>query len=372
MTKPHILIPIHDFNHGGTEAIAFRLAGEWLARGWRVSVLAGDSAGPMRDRVPAGADVHVLNPPIPRSTFSRLRLGQAMAGQARAIAPDVLFIIGNFHFILAHALKRALPAVPIVAKTSNPLLPGGLSGRLLAAPGAFALRRFLAPVDHATALSRGLAREFATVAPAIPVSLIHDPNVPDDTVIPPMRDRRAASGPIELLLIGRFEPQKDIALALHTLAALRRHRDARLTVLGDGEQRAMLEALARRLGVESAVSMPGFSNDVPGAMARADLLLISSGYEGVPGVAVEALAAALPVVSTDCSHFLTETLVDPQLGRLVPGRDPEALARAILAQMQEPPAPVELLNAATGSSRYGTAAQAYLALFEELLSSKSA
>lgn len=372
MAAQHILIPIHDFNSGGTEAIAFRLAGLWLERGCRVSVLAGDSAGSMRARVPAGADVIVLDPPIARSTLSRLRLGDAMATATREISPDLIFIIGNFHFIVAHALRKALPAVPIVAKISNPLLPAGLPGPIARGPGATILRRYLAPIDAATAMSHGLAAEFATLVPGIPVHVIADPNVPDAVRIPAMRDRRLAKGPIELLLVGRFEPQKDIALALRTLAELRKHGAARLTILGEGRLRQRMEALARSLGLTGAVEMPGFSDDVPGALARADVLLISSRFEGVPGIAAEALAGALPIVSTDCSHFLRETVTDPRLGRLVAERSPEALAAAILAQMKEPPAPDELLQRATAPSRFARAAEAYLDVFARIRSSRSA
>ena len=86
----------------------------------------------------------------------------------------------------------------------------------------------------------------------------------------------------------------------------------------------------------------------------------------------EALAAALPVVSTDCSYFLRETLIDPRLGRLARKRDPQVLAQAIIAQMAEAPAPQDLLEETVRPSRYGTAAQAYLALFESLLGKRSA
>ncbi|MBS0476119.1 MAG: glycosyltransferase [Proteobacteria bacterium] len=371
MAAGHILIPIHDFNSGGTEAIAFRLADEWVKRGWRVTVLAGANDGPMRDRVPDAVAIESLDPAIPRNTLSRLGLGAAMAPRAKAIAPDLIFIIGNFHFILAHALKRALPDTPIVAKISNPLLPDGPLGRLAKWFGAPLLRRFLAPVDHATTMSAGLAHEVTRMVPHLPVEMIRDPNVPDTANLAAMADRRQAAAPLDLLLVGRFEPQKNIPLALRTLAILRQRRDARLTILGEGGQRTELEGLVQSLGLDDAVAMPGFSNDVGGAFARSDLLLISSRFEGVPGVAAEALAASLPVVSTDCSHFLRETITDPRLGRLVPGRSPQALADAIEAQMNEAPAPPEILARAVEPSRYGASATAYLTLFEELIANKS-
>lgn len=371
MTKPHILIPIHDFNPGGTEAIAFRLAGIWLQRGWRVTVLAGDSSGPMRARVPDGADVEVLDPAVPRSALSRLRLGRAMAARARTIAPDAVFIIGNFHFVLAHALKRALPGVPIVAKISNPLLPPWLA-RLSGWTGGGLVRRYLSPIDMAVAMSSGLASDYLTLVPGAPVTTILDPNLPDGAAPPAMRDRRAITGPVRMLAIGRLEPQKDMGLALETLAALRRHRPAQLTILGEGYLRGRLETLAARLGLDHALSMPGFTADVAAALDQADVLLITAHYEGGPATAIEALARAVPVASTDCSHFLRDVISDIRLGRLVQERSGAALAAAVLAQLQTEPAPPSLLNGAIDNSRESASAEAYLTLFRALLASRSA
>lgn len=369
---PRILIPIHDFNAGGTENIAFRLAAEWLARGWEVCVLAGDHAGPMRARVPAGAEVRVLAEPVPRSALSRLRLGAAMAADAVAIAPDLVFIPGNFHFVLAHALKRALPGVPVVAKISNPLLPGGTAGEALARLGRGLLARYLAPIDMAVAMSTGLEEDYRRLAPQAPVTTVLDPNIPEGTSAPTMRDRRAADGPVRLLAIGRLEPQKDMALAIEVLAQLRQRGPAHLTILGEGYLRPRLERLAARLGVAEQLAMPGFVADIDAAMDAADVLLVSSRYEGGPATAVEALARALPVVSTDCSHFLRGLIVDPRLGRLVPGRDAGALAAAVQAQMASEPAPRALLQAAIAPSGYAASAEGYLKVFADLLGRRSA
>lgn len=370
MIPPHILIPIHDFNAGGTENIAFRLAGAWLARGCQVSLLAGDHAGPMRARLPAGAEVAVLDPPLPRSPLSRLQLGAAMAARARALAPDLVFLPGNFHFILAHTLKRALPGVPIVAKISNPLLPPWLA-RLSGWTGGGLLRRYLSPIDMAVAMSSGLAADYRALAPGAPVTTILDPNLLDSAAPPAMRDRRAITGPVRLLAIGRLEPQKDMGLALETLAALRRHGPAQLTILGEGYLRRRLEALAARLGLGQALTMPGFTPDIVAALDVADLLLITAHYEGGPATAIEALARAVPVVSTDCSHFLRDVISDIRLGRLVQERSGAALAAAVLAQLQTEPAPTALLDGAIDASRDAASAEAYLTLFGALLASKS-
>ncbi|MFM5924647.1 MAG: glycosyltransferase [Novosphingobium sp.] len=361
----HIVIPIHDFSAGGTEVIAFRLAASWLEAGHRVTVLAGDSAGTMRARLPAGAEAVLIDPPVPRSPLSRLGLGQAMVPDLVALQPDLVFLPGAFHFILAHAFKRALPQVPIVAKLSNPLIPSPTAARIAGVAGRTLLRRYLAPIDMIAAMSHGLEAELRGQAPGQDVCTIFDPNVPDDLRAPAMRDRRENTGEVVLLAIARLEPQKHLELAIDALAELRRVRPARLTILGEGALRSRLEGHAARRGMSAHVTLPGFADDIATPLSKADLLLISSRYEGGPATAVEALAAGLPVVSTDCSLFLHDLIASPRLGRLTPHRA-EALAEAILAQMVDAPASAEELSAAIGPCRHGASARAYLALFERL------
>ncbi len=368
MRRLHILIPLHDFSAGGTEVVAFRLAREWIAAGHRVTVLAGAPDGAIQGQVPAGADIRVLDPAVPRSALSRLVLGRAMAGAAAALAPDIVFIPGNFHFILARALRRALPGAAIVAKISNPLLPRQLIG---AARFSGLMRWYLRPIDTVIAMNPGLEAELRALSPKSRSATITDPNVPDDQAVQPMRDRRARAAPLRLLLIGRLEPQKDIPLALRVAAHLRWTQPVHLTVLGEGYLRPAIEAARRRMGLDDHVALLGFVADIGPALDAADVLLITSRYEGGPAVAVEALAHGLPVVSTDCSHLLRSLLVDPRLGRLAPSRRAAAIAAAIVEQMRTPPAPLGVVEQAVEPSRYAHAADAYLRVFEELAGSKS-
>lgn len=110
---------------------------------------------------------------------------------------------------------------------------------------------------------------------------------------PPHREPAAAS----LVMVGRMTPTKNHALALRAIAALRgRGTDVRLTILGDGDRRAQLTALAAALGVSDLVSMPGFT---PNWWTSGDhtAFLLTSTHEGLCIVAVEAMWAGLPVIA---------------------------------------------------------------------------
>ncbi len=139
-------------------------------------------------------------------------------------------------------------------------------------------------------------------------------------------------------------------------------------ILGEGTDRHELEALVRELGVTDDVALPGFVSNPYAYLTRAAAFVLSSIYEGLPTVLIEALALGTPVVSTDCKSGPREILENGQLGRLVPIRDPEALAAAIAATLDEPHAPVppERLQ----PYRQADAVDNYLHLFERVLATR--
>jgi glycosyltransferase involved in cell wall biosynthesis len=123
-------------------------------------------------------------------------------------------------------------------------------------------------------------------------------------------------------------PQKRFDLLLRALASID-HRDARLTILGDGPLRPSLERLARELGVGDRVDMPGYVEDVTAWLRRSDLLVLSSDYEGLPAVIVEALACNVPVGTTQSFFAARDLLGGFASCAVVPIGDPQALARAV-------------------------------------------
>jgi glycosyltransferase involved in cell wall biosynthesis len=361
MTARHILIPIHDFNAGGTEAIAFRLAAAWLKAGRCVTILAGASDGPMRARVPEGAAVHILSPARPRSPVSRLFLGAPMAAAAKALDPEVLFIPGNFHFILAAAFKAALPHVPIVAKISNPLANGGSPVHKAA------LRWWTRGIDLLVAMAPGLESDAGALLPGRAVTTIHDPFIDDDAAIRAREGQPDPARPLRLLAIGRLEPQKDFRLAIDTLAVLRRKRDASLTILGEGRQRAALEAHVADCGLQGHVDVKGHVDAIAPHIDAADMLLIASRYEGGPAVAIEALAQGIPFAATDCSHLLRELVTaEPSLGMLSLAAKAEALASIIQSRANRPFPTALAIERAVQPHRMRSAAVRYLSLFDSL------
>lgn len=367
MSARRILIPVHDFSAGGTELIALRLARRWAADGRSVTVLAGAADGPLRERVPEDVAVRVLTPERPRSALSRVALGRQMAPTAWTLDPDAVFIPGNFHFMLARALQRALPRAAIVAKASNAIWNDGALPHVLARVGAAFVT---AGIGRIVAMAPALRSEAARYVDPRRVSVIADPFLDDETVVRARAGTPARPGhPLRILTVGRLEEQKDPLLALAVLAELhRRGHDIALEMLGAGPLEAQLRARIEQLGLGGRVTLAGYVADPRPAYARADLLLMTSRFEGVPAVIGEALATGLPFVTTDCSAWLSALAAGhPTLGDVAAERTPAALAETLLARRERPYPAAEAIEAAIGAHRIGEAAARYLALFDSML-----
>src|SRR5690606_36813144 len=107
----------------------------------------------------------------------------------------------------------------------------------------------------------------------------------------------------------------------------------RLVILGEGECRNELEALVKTLGLDDCVSMPGFANNPFQYMRRAQLFVLSSAWEGLPSVLLQAMACGTRVVSTNCKSGPSEILEHGKWGDLVPVGDAEALTDSIIKNL---------------------------------------
>jgi glycosyltransferase involved in cell wall biosynthesis len=130
------------------------------------------------------------------------------------------------------------------------------------------------------------------------------------------------------------EIQKDHRTLLRAYAQLVRTQGGGglredLVIVGDGGFRHELEALAMELGVGKRVHFTGYRNNPHAVVARASALVLSSRYEGMPMVLLEALALGKPVISTDCPTGPREILDDGRFGLLVPIGDVDAMAGAL-------------------------------------------
>ena len=169
-----------------------------------------------------------------------------------------------------------------------------------------------------------------------------------------------------VIAVGRLHPQKDYPMLLRAFARLRAERPVKLIILGTGEKaayREQLDKICKELGLTSDVSFLGFVDNPVAYMSRASLLALSSNYEGLPTVLIEALACGTPVVSTDCPSGPSEILDNGAYGALLPVGDDVAFANAMKTMLDNPPDPQRLKNRAAEFS-VEQSVNRYLALIE--------
>jgi glycosyltransferase involved in cell wall biosynthesis len=365
MSASHIAIILHDFSTGGSERIAIRLANHWAMKGRRVTLLCGTEQGAARHLVASGVAVEACTPETIRSPWSRLLVGWRLARLVRKHRPDVVFSPGNFHLIVLAVLGRmSFDKRPIfLSKLSNPIRRKGLRSRLETLADSV-IRRAAAPVDALVAMSPTLGREARAVFGAKPIIEINEPILEERAT--KAKDVHSNGSHKLILCIGRLCSQKDFSTALRAFALVECTANTRMRILGEGPMRCQLEAEAVRLGIADRVEMPGYVTAVAPSLAQADLLLMTSRYEGYPAVLIEAIAAGLPIVTTDCSLAIREIVASEELGNVVMSRDPSDIARAIEVRLAEPRAHAELIARHTARHRIGTSSLAYLALFDRL------
>lgn len=329
-----ILTFLHSFEPGGVERVALRLVRRWREQGIDAPLFLGRGDGAMRAELGEGLEHHLpRRPGFSVAWFETLWMIATLPGFIRRTRPDALFCAGNSYAVVAVAMKlllgRACP--PILAKISN-----DLERRDMVWPARMAYRVWLRVqgrlIDRFVAMAPGLEREIeALVRPGKQaIGVIPDPAL-SLAQIDGLRAVRQPEGEGEgrlFVAIGRLARQKNLPLMLDAFARAALAGD-RLLIFGEGPERKALQGRAQRLGIADRVRFMGHVPDPALHIGGADAFLLSSDYEGVPAVLLEALAVGLPVIATQCSAAMRSLLGDGALGRLVPVGDLRAFAAAL-------------------------------------------
>lgn len=138
-----------------------------------------------------------------------------------------------------------------------------------------------------------------------------------------------------VVAVGRLTPQKDFKTLIKAFKIVDNKYDAKLVILGEGEERVELEKLIFELGLSDSAYLCGFKKNPYAIMASASLFVLSSVYEGLPTVLIEAIALGVPIVSTDCKSGPREILKIAGTGRLVKVGDVSEMADAMIKTLKE-------------------------------------
>lgn len=340
--KVNLVFVLPALRAGGVEKVVLALSHGFLDSGVGVDVVLACAEGEFIDNVPSR--VNIINLNIPHR-FRLVRSFVPLIKYFRNRKVDVVFpLFDGFELIVIFAVFVASIGKerPLVIYSCH-----SITKYLDSLPR---YKRFFAKLftyfslhlaDKIIAVSNGVARDFSKRfhISLEKIKVIYNPVILEEIIRKSSEevDHPWFNSNIPVILgVGRLNKQKDFPTLLKAFARVRKEIDSRLVILGEGEERKKLEKIAKELGIENNVWLPGFVDNPYKFMSRASVLVLSSEYEGFALVLVEALALGCPVVSTNCPSGLSEILENGKYGKLVPIGDAKALALAILDTLKNP------------------------------------
>ncbi|TPG06017.1 glycosyltransferase [Sphingomonas oligophenolica] len=342
-----ILTFLHSFEPGGVERVALRLVARWRDIGIDAPLFMGRTDGALRSELATNLSYASPDQPaIGTAWWETLWMIRMLPRHIRRTAPDALFCAGSTYTIVAIAMKlvlgRACP--PILAKISNDLVRADLPAPARAMWKIW-LRLQARFIDQWVVMDTAILPDVATHMGNVERTVIPDPAIDR---LPPLRSLRVIDRGTRYVAVGRLARQKNHALMLAAYAEVARPDD-RLTLIGEGPLRSRLEQQAAGLEISAQVHFAGHVPNAAEAMRDHDVLLLSSRYEGVPAVLIEALAAGLKIVSTDSGPGVRSVLANGGLGTVVVQDDTLAFAAALAAA---PTKPVDVTSARKQAQRF--------------------
>lgn len=316
---------------GGAERAAIQLAAGLTERGFRADLVLASARGPRMEEIPATVQVVDLGAQRVLTSLP------ALVRYLRRTRPDAMASVLDHANIVALWARRiaGYPKRLVVVEQNNlsAAASHGKSRRDRMMPRI--ARRFYPWADCVVGVSAGVVADLSTLVPTVHrdrFRVIYNPIVTDQML-------EAATAPVDhpwftddvpvFVAAGRLRPQKDFPMLIRAFSRVRDERPARLLILGQGPDRAPLEALIEGLGLSEDVELHGYTDNPYAYFARATAFVLSSQWEGLPTVLIEALSCGAPVVATDCPSGPREILAGGRYGRLVPVGDMTAMAAAL-------------------------------------------
>ncbi len=361
-TRKRLGVVIAFSGDGGVERMVTNLCAQF-AEHVHVDLLAIKADGGHVSRIPPSVNLIKL-----RSRHSWSSVPE-IADYLRASRPDALLVAKDRAGRAAlRATARAGLATPVYIRLGTNLSAAlqrkdAFSRWLRVAP----MRRLYPRAAGVIAVSEGVRQDTLKVT-GLPPERVHvirnpviTPTLASQAAEPVPHDwLREKSLPV-LIGMGRLTRQKDFPTLILAFAQIQSRHPSRLILLGEGKDLAALQALAAEHGVAERVLFAGFQKNPYAWLARADLFVLSSAWEGSPNALTEALALGIPSVSTDCPSGPQELLDGGRYGPLVAVGDANGLAVA-MAQALEQPLSADELQQAVAEYRAEISARRYLQL----------
>ncbi|MCL1467422.1 glycosyltransferase [Argonema galeatum] len=349
---------------GGAERVAINLLKGMAEKDVPLDLVLADAEGPYLELVPKS--VRMINLGAGRVLKAILPLSRYLR-ENRPIALLSHMDHANVVALLARNLAGTKTRLVVVEHNT-----------LSAAQSKFIRGRFVKPfmqwlypsADAIVGVSKGVSLDLEQQLrlPAGKVTTIYNPVVDSELLAkanaPLDHPWFQKNSPPVFLAVGRLSAQKDFSTLIQAFGLLRKQAMARLLILGEGELRQELEEAIDNLGIADDVSMPGFVPNPYTYMSQATAFILSSRWEGLPTVLIEAMACSCPVISTDCPSGPKEILESGKYGSLIPIGDPVALSKVMLQVLANPLVNREILIEKSMDFSFEKAVDNYLAILK--------
>ena len=331
-----------NFSDGGVERTNLSLAKGLLNSGYKVKFLTTDATSHFLNEIDQSAiQLKKLGPgPISKHLFGVLKeLRSDAKNFSRIYFISCQYYVNVFSMFLRLLFGKMLKNVIFVNSERNHLdefrqrrkLKGNLIRLLLKISYRFA--------DVVIANSNETARDLEKVLGKKVIS-VYNPTINERIQLlkrEPLTERWFLDDPRPCILaIGRLVFQKDFLTLLRAFLRVRKEFDFKLVILGEGEDRTMLEKFVHANNLTTSVYLPGFVANPYKFMQASQLFVLSSRYEGLPNALIEAVYCNLPCVSTSCRSGPREILLEGAGGRLVAVGNSQQMAAAIIDTLNEP------------------------------------
>jgi glycosyltransferase involved in cell wall biosynthesis len=339
---------LQDLAGGGAERAIVALAGEIAKQGHVVDLVLGNADSDYRSEISRAVNIHDFATISPLRVFFRLiaylRRRNPIAVMSALDTPNIMLALAAK--LAGYKGKIIISQRAVVDASLRELAPGrrmltGLLQRLCFPLADALISNSLAAADDLQALFGIPTDRVVTIHNALDVDRINQ------LASVPLNDPFLLKCQTPLIVsVGSLTPRKDMETLIKAFGIVNANRQARLVIIGKGAERPKIESLISALGLSENVHIPGFDANPYKWMAAADVFVSSSTGEGFPNVIAEALALGRSIVATDCPGDTAELLEHGKWGRLVPVSDPERMAHAILAALDDPDTPDGRIRAA--------------------------
>jgi glycosyltransferase involved in cell wall biosynthesis len=321
---------------GGAERVALNLLQGMLERDIPLDLVVADTEGPYLEQIPDR--VKIVNLGTGRVT----KAIPALAKYLKETQPVGLLSHmnhANVAAILARELARSKTKLVVVEHNTLSAGKSNLRRSKFLPP----MMKLLYPrADAIVGVSQGVSTDLDCQLGFKPgtVKTVYNPVVDRELLTKAEKTIEhpwfQAGSPPVFLAVGRLSQQKDFSNLIQAFGLLRQRKSARLMILGEGEMRGELEAQIETLGISEDVLLPGFVQNPYAYMSNATAFVLSSRWEGLPTVLIEAMACGCSVVATDCPSGPQEILAAGKYGLLVPIENAPALADAMFQTLDNP------------------------------------